>query len=109
MIPPPPTVTLFPYTTLFRSPPRRDLEVLRGQPPHRAQQLLRLQRRGERVPLRGGRRHRAPPDRAGHPVRRDPLLAGPDAAADALSARPGAEALGAHRRRSEERTSELQS
>src|SRR5438874_8661669 len=28
MIPPPPRSTLFPYTTLFRSPPLRQMEVL---------------------------------------------------------------------------------
>src|SRR3989449_7456517 len=83
MIRRPPRSTLFPYTTLFRSPPDR---ADRNREP-----LARgLPRRAARAPLRG--------DRDGLPH-----------ASRAEGAAPAERPASAARRRSEEHTSELQS
>src|SRR5437868_9982270 len=77
----PPTSTLFPYTTLFRS---RDRVPVRPCPRARRPCVRRAQR-GARVVLARARRARR------------------------AAARPAGEGAGTHRRRSEEHTSELQS
>src|SRR5688572_32001657 len=62
MIRPPPTSTLFPYTTLFRSELRRELQ----------EQVLSDRHAG--IPEAGGRRPRTDPSRR---PRRDPILSRP--------------------------------
>src|SRR5437868_11449210 len=51
----PPRSTLFPYTTLFRSPPAPNIEVLERHPLGSSALL----RRPERIEMRSGRRRRA--------------------------------------------------
>src|SRR6266403_6229310 len=63
MIRRPPRSTLFPYTTLFRSPARRPAGVDRRAPDLRFldhPRLVVLRREGGRVPLRRARHHALP-------------------------------------------------
>src|SRR5207248_11445353 len=89
--PPPPTATLSPYTTLFRSQPRG---AVTGH--HEAGQPLHRQRRvpGQVAQVRTGRQHHPGPAQTGHRV--------------AHPGEPPGELIHAPMR-SEEHTSELQS
>src|SRR3712207_7159782 len=64
MIRRPPRSTLFPYTTLFRSVPRRAAEVDAADEAHDRRRVPRLPARRVLQPGRGA-------DRAGHPAGRD--------------------------------------
>src|SRR5699024_11728834 len=65
---PPPTSTLFPYTTLFRSPHPGDSGEGRGRPPRPGPAHQRPRRRGRRTPPPHGAEQRL------HPLRRLPSL-----------------------------------